>query len=146
MYPEDVPTYAYYVEKMALPIKEYYTIGVEDILRVKRFNTQATSYNVNFQNVDKVEDWFSFFPDLFDDLITRTTTGCTEQDRVGLEIKHPSLDQSVLVPFTAHKDLNADKVLSIIERVQQSKRSFAFNEGMSVKVIIVKDINIKKRS
>lgn len=134
----------YALGKMALPIADYYTLDVENVQRVKRFNTEATGYNVHFKNINKVEDWFNFFPDLFDDLIARTTSGCMENDRVGIEINHPSLDTPVLVPFMPHSELNSDKVLSVVERVQQSNTNFEFNDAMNVKVVIVKYINMKK--
>jgi len=63
---------------------------------------------------------------------------CGPWDRVGVEINHVSLDKRVLVPFTPAEAICAEKILSVIERIQQSNQEFDFDQNMRMKLVIVK--------
>jgi len=61
----------------------------------------------------------------------------SNQPNVGVELNHMSLSSRVLVPFTPASEISGDKVLSVMERIQQSKESFKFDESMVMKLVIV---------
>jgi hypothetical protein len=50
-------------------------------------------------------------------------------DYLRVNIDHPSLDSPVWVEFTPSKNLTADKILTKIEGVQQSKKEFLLADG-----------------
>ena len=64
-----------------------------------------------------------------------------ETDLVGLEISHPALDRSILIPFSCRSDLNLEKILVTIQKVTQSRRELTFDENLGVKVTRVKPPN-----
>jgi hypothetical protein len=56
---------------------------------------------------------------------------------LGLEITHPCLDESILIPFRPIGDMTVDNILSVIERVNQSKRTLNFDENITIRAVIV---------
>ena len=54
-------------------------------------------------------------------------------DKLGIEITHPDLEESVLVPFRDQQEQDADKVMHLIEQVAQSKKGFKVDNGFSMK-------------
>jgi len=50
--------------------------------------------------------------------------------RVGVDISHPQLDKHVIVPFSARTAINADRIMSIVERIVQSNGQFGFDSDM----------------
>lgn len=58
---------------------------------------------------------------------------------VGMEIMHPALTESILVPFQLFENMTPDLILSLIERVNQSKRGLVFDENLTIRAVIVKN-------
>jgi len=56
---------------------------------------------------------------------------------MGVDIWHSSLDRRILVTFTPIAFMSADKIMDIIERIQQSNNEFQFDDNMQLKFIIL---------
>jgi len=75
--------------------------------------------------------------DVLNHIIESQLTGVNPHDYVGFEINHTCMSKRVLVPFTNRESISADKVLSLIERIQQSKEEFTFSSNIEFKMIVV---------
>jgi len=58
---------------------------------------------------------------------------------VGLDIRHPALDRPILLPFRPIETLTVDQILSLIERVVQSKNDLKFDEFMTIRAVVVQN-------
>jgi len=58
---------------------------------------------------------------------------------IGLEINHPALDEPILLPFRPAGTLSADQILSLIERVNQSRSELAFDQFLTIRAVIVQN-------
>lgn len=58
---------------------------------------------------------------------------------VGMEIMHPALHQPILLQFLPFESLTPDLILSLIERVNQSKRGLVFDEHIRIHAVIIKN-------
>jgi len=76
---------------------------------------------------------------VLDEVLQSQLSRLNQDDRVGIEINHISLDKRILVPFSPVWAMNADKILSVIERIQQSNEEFDFDENVRLKLVIVKN-------
>ncbi|MCP4549576.1 MAG: hypothetical protein GY835_24230, partial [bacterium] len=78
------------------------------------------------------------FRQVFHRLIGHVFADGQDGDRVGMEIKHPGLDKSILVPFSTPARLTADKLMTWIEKIRQSKKGLALDEEMTVKFVRIR--------
>lgn len=106
---------------------------------VRRFNAESIGYKVHFRHTNEING--VQLRQILNHLLNNILVNCNNQDRIGIEINHRSLDKRVLVPFTDRESVNADRILAVAERVQQSNQEFAFNEEMTFKVVIVNHID-----
>jgi len=74
---------------------------------------------------------------IFDNILQQQLAHVNREDLLGVEINHISLNQRVLVPFTSAETMCAEKILSVIERIQQSNQEFKFDRDMKMKLGIV---------
>jgi len=58
---------------------------------------------------------------------------------IGLEINYPALDEPILLPFRPAGTLTADQILSLIERVNQSRSELAFDQFLTIRAVIVQN-------
>jgi len=58
---------------------------------------------------------------------------------IGLELNHPALDEPILLPFRPADTLTADQILSLIERVNQSRSELAFDQFLTIRAVIVQN-------
>lgn len=56
-----------------------------------------------------------------------------------MEIMHPALSESILIPFVLFEAMTPDMILSMIERVNQSKRGLIFDENLTIRAVIVRN-------
>jgi len=77
--------------------------------------------------------------DILADILNRRLINLNPNDRVGVELDHINLDRRVLVPFANVANFTVDRILSVMERVQQSKQTFGFDLNMTMKLVIVRD-------
>jgi len=117
------------------PIENFYDIGEFGREHVRRFNTEAVTIIIRFRNVDNFP--VTRIEEIFGQILHRQLQNVQPTDYVGVELNHMSLSSRVLVPFTHASQMSGDKVLSVIERIQQSKESFKFDESMIMKLVIV---------
>lgn len=96
--------------------------------RVKRFNAEAIAIDVKFEKD-------ASFADVIKNLDTLIERVCAPNEMVGAEIKHPSLDKSLLIPFSTN--LSADTIMSLMERVQQSHKEFVYDQAFQLKLVKV---------
>ena len=97
---------------------------------VKRLKTTGTAYNVQFRDLDDVQDIHAFFAQATDSLLDQAFSDAKANDRVGLEIRHPGLDTPILIPFGKRSVLDAETIVRHLEQVQQSKTEFNIDEKM----------------
>ncbi len=88
------------------------------------------AYLLKWKNMDECHDVESMVQQVFQQLIDQFFEEGKPQDRVGVEIRHPSLDKHILVPFTNREKLTGEKLLLWIEKVQQSKEELNFDDQM----------------
>jgi len=58
---------------------------------------------------------------------------------MGLEIRHPALSEPILMPFRPAGAITVDMILSLIERIAQSKIALTFGETLTINAIIVRN-------
>jgi hypothetical protein len=56
---------------------------------------------------------------------------------VGMEITHPVLNTPILIPFGLAESLTVDRVLSTIEKKNQSKNGLMLDDQVTVRAVIV---------
>ena len=114
-----------------------YTLDAVHKQKSKRFNTDIDTFTLRFKDLgtNKIDGFFKAMEEALNKAMEPYANG----DKIGVEISHLSFDHSVLVPFSDKNSMTIDKVLSVMERVQQSKREFEFSEAMIVKVVAVKN-------
>jgi len=117
------------------PIDKFYEIVEFGLEHVRRFNTEAVTLIIRFRNLDNFP--VTRIEEIFDQILHRQLQNVQPTDYVGVELNHMSLCSRVLVLFTHASEMSGDKVLSAMERIQQSKESFKFNESMVMKLVIV---------
>jgi len=93
--------------------------------------------NLQFRHVNNIRR--ENIRQILDNVLQRQLAHVDREDRVGVEINHISLDKRVLVPFTPAEAMCAEKILSVIERIQQSNQEFDFDQNMRMKLVIVKN-------
>jgi hypothetical protein len=72
-------------------------------------------------------------------LIDRCLKDLGPRDTVGLEIKHPGLTKTILVPFGPRSELSADTIAQKIEDVMQSNQDFSLDDRMEWKFTFIKN-------
>jgi len=77
--------------------------------------------------------------DILDDILRRRLVNLAPGDRVGVELDNINLDRRVLVPFANVADMTVDRILSVVERIQQSKKSFDFDNHMTMKLVVARN-------
>jgi len=120
------------------PPTDFYQLNSISRILVKRFNSEATSLVISFRNIDQFS--LQTTDDIFNHLLKSQLARFKPSDRFGIEIFQRHLDRSALVPFTPVSEISASKILSIMERIQQSKKEFSLSEDMLIKLIVVKDV------
>jgi hypothetical protein len=115
--------------------EDYYTIEEQTRVNVRRFRTEAISYTIRFQNIEHMTSFT--IGDVLNHIIERQLTGVNPLDYVGFEMNHACMSRRVLVPFSKRESVSADKVLSLMERIQQSKEEFTFGSNIEFKMIVV---------
>jgi len=115
-------------------IKDFYKVEDKQRVQVKRFKTEAVSCTIKFNNLEKSSFTIT---DILQDIIHNQLADVHENHHVGFEITSEFLERRLLVPFSQRKTMKADKILSLIERVQQSKENFTIDNSMKIKVVVV---------
>ena len=74
---------------------------------------------------------------MLEQLLIDPSTGerIPEQDRVRFTLNSANLEREVWIPFMAPSELTADRVMTEVDRVLQSKRDWLFNEPMNVLLV-----------
>lgn len=58
---------------------------------------------------------------------------------LGMEIIHPVLNYSILIPFRTAATFTPDHIFSVIERVAQSHHTLTFDQFMTIRAVIVRN-------
>jgi len=67
--------------------------------------------------MDEAADAEGVLQGIFNDILQRSAEAGLPNDRIGIEIRHPSLETPILIPFRKREDLSGDQFLHEIERV-----------------------------
>ena len=117
--------------------RKYYVVTKIKEQRIEKFKTIASSYKVNFNDIDISENILSTLRRLFSVLFEDLTRGSKSADLVRLTVQSPSLDYPIVIPFLPIPQLTADRFMAEIERVLQSNEDFVIDSGLVIKVILV---------
>jgi len=98
---------------------------------------EGVTYTIRFRNIDGIDA--VTLRDILDDILRRRLVNLAPGDRVGVELDNINLDRRVLVPFANVADMTVDMILSVVERVQQSNKSFGFDNHMTMKLVVVRN-------
>ena len=71
---------------------------------------------------------------LFQSLIDNITHFIDKTDLIRLSVECPELDFSITVPFIKLRKVNADRIISEIERVLQSYEQFVLDEALEIEL------------
>lgn len=104
---------------------------------VIRFNVDAIAHDVEFLRYGDEFDGRHILTCVLQDVIRRIVVGCNPDDMVDMEIRHPSLQKRIIVPFVRAQFMTAEYVMGILEKVVQSNEDFAFDENIHLTVVIV---------
>jgi len=140
------------------PIADFYIIAEEARMQVQRFRAgenlcicffftywledcllilEAITYNIRFRNIDQMDQLT--LRDILGDILHHRLANFQPGDRIGVELNHVDLDRRVLVPFSTVTDMSVDRILGVLERMQQSKQSFQFDQNMTMKLVIIQN-------
>ena len=115
----------------------FYTISKLKEQHMKKFSTTASTYKVNFKDLDVAEDVLTTLKRLFTAIFSDLTRGTKSEDLVRLTVQSPSLDYPIIIPFLRITELTADRFMSEIERVLQSNEDFTIDESLIFEVTLV---------
>ncbi len=103
---------------------------------IKKFGTTATSYNVQFKELEVVDvpDILKTLKQLFGAIIEDVTLNAKPNDMMRIAIECPTLDYPIVIPFVQVQHITADRVLSEIERVIQSNEDFVLDEELKLEI------------
>lgn len=97
-----------------------YTITKGSLVNVKRFNTNAQTYHLDFNTVSISKDNVK---KAFDDIIVQLKSNCSDKSLFGLKVTTNELSYPILVPFSPANKFNSFNILNVIEAVSQSQRA-----------------------
>ena len=75
--------------------------------------------------------------DIFNDVIDRVADDLDDNDRIRAVINHPALDRPINLPMMRRADLDAECIISEIERVIQSNQGFRVDAEFTMDIIKV---------
>jgi len=140
------------------PIADFYIIGEEARMQVQRFRAgenlcicffftywledcllilEAITYNIRFRNIYQMDQLT--LRDILGDILQHRLANFQPGDRIGVELNHVDLDRRVWVPFSTVADMSVDRIFGVLERIQQSKQSFQFDQNMTMKLVIIQN-------
>ncbi|XP_071850632.1 uncharacterized protein [Apostichopus japonicus] len=120
-------------------------IQSRNIRRIRRFNAEASEFVVIFKKkavetfVQQQSTILTAFYDIFDSLIRNIMDTFQTGDLVGMEFDHVNLHKTIFVPLMRRDQIDADRILSILERILQSNDAFTLDDTLRVKLIRVKE-------
>lgn len=120
--------------------EHFYSIQIIKETQIPKFQTKSTNYRVTFQELDvkSLPEILRTLKILFQSIIDNITHFIDKTDLVRLSVECPELDFPISIPFIKMGDLNADRILSEIERVLQSYEQFVLDETLEIELIHVK--------
>lgn len=120
--------------------EHFYSIQIIKETQIPKFQTKSTNYRVTFQELDvkSLPEILRTLKILFQSIIDNITHFIDKTDLVRLSVECPELDLPISIPFIKMGDLNADRILSEIERVLQSYEQFVLDETLEIELIHVK--------
>lgn len=119
--------------------EDYYTIRKLKESYISKFHTNTTNYNITFRDIEvnNLPDILKTLKMLFQSIIVNLTQFMAPSDLVRLSVTCPDLDFPITIPFTRLHQLNAERLLSEIERVLQSYEQFVLDETLDIELIHV---------
>jgi hypothetical protein len=99
-----------------------YSMQILKESQIPKFQTKSTNYRITFNEheVKSLPEILRTMKILFQSIIENITHFIDKTDLVRLSIECPELDFPITVPFIKLRELNADRILSEIERALQS--------------------------
>ncbi|XP_052806406.1 uncharacterized protein LOC128235642 [Mya arenaria] len=117
--------------------RQYYAVTKIKEQHMSKFKTTASTYKVNFKDIEVTEDVLNAMKKLFASILMDLTKGSKSEDLVRLTVQSPSLDYPIVVPFIRVPQLTVDRFMAEIERVLQSNEDFVIDESLLFEVTMV---------
>ena len=113
--------------------ENFYELSDGYMERIKLFRTDGQTFELKFKNLEKA-DITMVGASVFDNLLNRVADTKDSNVRLGLCIRHPSLDRPMLIPFRKREAITGDAVMREIERVMQSVKALQFDESIEITI------------
>ncbi|MCP4345358.1 MAG: hypothetical protein GY795_07510, partial [Desulfobacterales bacterium] len=115
------PDYGNLYELIPLHYKEY-----------KRYFAGRMGVIVRFKDIEEMDDFYNMVPKVWANILEKACRIMGPNDKVGLEIRHPALDDPIPFELRPKGWLTGDKIANKIAKVQQSKKELKYGEQMYV--------------
>jgi hypothetical protein len=112
----------------------YYTIRGPVETEHKKFGLKGNCFSLTWRNLQEAPDLETVVLEAFQDLIDQAFEGTTDpNDLVNVQIDHPALDTPIYIGFSPREKLTPNRLLLLVQSVQQSKRDLRFDSKMHVR-------------
>jgi hypothetical protein len=115
--------------------EDHFTLEKIDEVEHERIQTKGQTQILKIHGLDDVPDFYGAVHSIFEEVINRMTVDAGPEDKCGFEISHPELDTDLAIPLSKKGNLTATKVMTTIEKVQQSKKAFKIDDDIIIKVV-----------
>jgi hypothetical protein len=118
----------------------HYEVSESYTQHVKRFGYTGQAFDVHFKRMESFEGNSDELAErVFGKVIAKSFVEAdSPNDRVGVQVDADCLDSPIIIPFSNREQLTSARILGVIRKVQQSKRSLTFDDAMRVRVVRVK--------
>ena len=116
--------------------RDHYNITKERIVQSSKFNTDKTVFKVAFKDleIETLPEVMTTLHKIFECVIEDTTNGADPKDKIQMGFRSTQMDYPITTPVVECRELNADIVLSEIERVLQSHEEFVLDSTVEIDV------------
>ena len=104
---------------------------------IRKYKSEKTFYTVSVKNKEHFEPSPHNLEVLFTDLVTKLTDGVDKSHSVALTLKSPSLDYSIVLPYTRLGEFKARDILGAIESQLNSQEDFCIDGRLKVALVHV---------
>ena len=89
---------------------DLYEITAIENRSYKRYCSGRVGCTIRFKDTDKMDDFYSLAPKVWDDVLKRGFSSADPKTKIGVTISHPSLDSDIEIPMTERDNLNGDMI------------------------------------
>ena len=114
---------------------QHYTLREVATRCVRKFNTTGTDYHLSLKLQAEDVSLMDQVGRILDSMVHEMTTGMADNDLVRFVLQSKLLDYLISLPFMPRHELNAERIMSEVQRVLQSNENVNLKDGMSVHLI-----------